>query len=335
MKQIYTLSFALLLAFTSFAQTRPVNIATTWYGDWGTASNWSLNREPQDGDSIIISGGRGIVVDKPYNLKNVYIKVIGNNSYIHLKGKLNLDDASFLEVGMGSRIMAFGANRNSETISIGGVKKFDQNSNSNMYGFGIASKFTGTSPNGFTTDIVQALPVVFTSFYAKVQGNYIVLNWGTAQEKDNSHFEIEKSADGRNWKNIAVVFGNGTTNDAHNYSYTDRSENGTAVYYRIRQVDIDGNAIYSTVKSIRSGEAKSDAHIFAASKNTINVDLNSNSKTNLQVVVVNMSGQVIAKQLYSNASYRVSIQVPQVTTGMYLVQVSDGNGWNESRKIIL
>ncbi|HEY6435586.1 MAG TPA: hypothetical protein VIY47_03280, partial [Ignavibacteriaceae bacterium] len=94
MKQIYILTLALLITVISFA--RPVNTITTWYGDWSVASNWSLNRVPQDGDSIVIYGGRGIVVDKPFNLKNVYIKIIGNNSYIHLKGKLILDDASIL-----------------------------------------------------------------------------------------------------------------------------------------------------------------------------------------------------------------------------------------------
>jgi hypothetical protein len=84
---------------------------------------------------------------------------------------------------MGSRIMAFGANRNSETISIGGVKKFDQNSNSNMYGFGIASKFTGTSPNGFTTDIVQALPVVFTFVYMQSSGKLYCAELGNRTGK--------------------------------------------------------------------------------------------------------------------------------------------------------
>jgi hypothetical protein len=90
-----------------------------------------------------------------------------------------------------------------------------------------------------------------------------VLNWGTAQEKDNSHFEIEKSADGRNWKNMAVVFGNGTTNDAHNYSYTDRSENGNSGLlshppgrYRWKR------HLFNGLNQSVSGEAKSDAHIF-------------------------------------------------------------------------
>lgn len=333
MKQIYTLSIALLIVLSSFA--RPVNKFNSWYSDWGTAANWSLNRIPNDGDSIVIEGGRGVLVDKNYNLKNVYIKVTGNNSYIHLKGKLILDDASILEIGLNARIMAFGANRNAETITIGGVKKFDQNANFNVYGFGIASKFTGASPSGFSSNMAEALPVVFTSFFATKQSNAVVLNWSTAQEKDNSHFEIEKSVDGRTWSSVAVVFGNGTTTQAHNYSYTDKSSNGAIAYYRIRQVDVDGNSVYTSVKTIRSEEVKKEANIYAASKNTINIDLNNAAKKDMQVTVLNMNGQVIARQVYNSASYRVSMQIPSVSNGMYVVVVNDNNGWNETKKIVL
>lgn len=333
MKQIYTLCIALFITVISFA--RPVNKVTTWYGDWGTKSNWSLNRLPQDGDSIVIEGGRGILVDKNYNLKNVYIKLVGNNSYIHLKGKLILDDKSILEIGIGSRIMAFGANRNSETISIGGVNKFDQNANFNVYGFGVASKHTGTSPSGFTSNMAEALPVTFTSFFAVKQSNAIVLTWSTAQEKDNSHFEVEKSTDGRQWKMMAVVFGNGTTSQAQQYSYTDRSDLSSVAYYRIRQVDVDGNSVYTIVKTVRSEEAKKEATIYAASKNTINIDLNSAAKKDMQVTVLNMNGQVMARQVFHAASYRVNMQIPSVANGMYVVVVTDNNGWSESKKIVL
>lgn len=332
MKQIYTLSIALVITLASFA--RPVIKATTWYGNWSTASNWNLNRVPTDGDSIVIEGGRGIIVDKPINLNNVYIKVIGNNSYIHLKGKLNLDDASFVEIGMGARIMAFGANRNAETITIGGVRKFDQNSNSNMYGYGIASKYTGVAPSGFSSNMAEALPVVFTSFVAAKQASAVVLTWATAQEKDNSRFEVEKSTDGRTWNVLAVVFGNGTTTQAQQYTYTDKSAAAAVSYYRIRQVDTDGKSVYTAVKTIRAEEAKKEATIYAASKNTINIDLNNNTKKDLQVTVLNLNGQVIAKQVYNAASYRVSMQIPSVSNGMYVVVVNDNNGWNETKKIV-
>lgn len=331
MKQIYTLLFALFIGLASFA--RPVNKINTWYGNWSSASSWSLGRVPQDGDSIVIYGGRAILVDKNFNLKNVYIKVIDNNSYIHLKGKLILDDASFLEIGVGSRIMAFGANRNAETIQIGGVKKFDQNMNVNFYGFGIASKYTGASPSGFTTDIAMALPVTFLSFVAEKQNNAILLTWSTAQEKNNSHFEVEKSFDGRTWTVAGIVFGNGTTSNVSQYSFTDK-ENASVIYYRIRQVDQDDKAVYTAVKVIRGTEAQPATHIYSPAKNKVIVDLNKEMKSTLTVTVVNLNGQVIAQQSFSKPSYRIDMNVNAASSGMYVVRVSDNNGFAQASKVV-
>ena len=335
MKQVYTLMIALVMvSAASFAQTRPVNRINTWYGDWSNNSSWTLGRVPEDGDSIVVYGGRGILVDRNVNLKNVYIKVIDNNSYIHLKGKLILDENSYVELGLGARIMGFGANRNTETITIGGVRKFDQNSNINTFGFGIASRFTGTAPAGFSTNVAMALPVKFTGFIAKRQGENVLLSWSTAEEQDNGRFEIEKSTDSRNWKSIAVVFGNGTTSATSNYSYTDKNENAVVVYYRIRQVDLNGVAAYSAVKTVKTAGAVNDATIYASSNNTVTVQLDNGTKSNMQVVIVNTNGQVVAKQVFSNASYRVNVSLNNVQSGLYVVQVSDNNGWNETKKLV-
>lgn len=332
MKQIYTLLFALFIGLSAFA--RPVNKINTWYGNWSSSSSWSLGRVPKDGDSIVIYGGRAILVDANVNLKNVYIKVMDNNSYIHLKAKLILDDASFLEIGVGSRIMAFGANRNAETIQIGGVKKYDQNMNVNFYGFGIASKYTGASPNGFTTDMAMALPVTFLSFVAEKQQNGILLSWSTAQEKNNSHFEIEKSLDGRNWTVAGIVFGNGTTNNVSKYNFTDK-ESASLIYYRIRQVDQDDKAVYTAVRVIRGTDAQALTHIYSPAKNKVNVDLNQEVKSSLTVTVVNLNGQVVAQQTFSKPSYRIEMNVNAANNGIYVVRVSDNNGFAQTTKVVL
>ena len=66
-----------------------------------------------------------------------------------------------------------------------------------------------------------------------------------------------------------------------------------------------------------------------------NIDLNSDVKDNVTVQVVNMNGQIIKRQNFNQASYRLVLNMPNVTPGVYAVQVSDGSGWKEVKKIAL
>ncbi len=98
------------------------------------------------------------------------------------------------------------------------------------------------------------LPVVLTSFTAEPLGADALLKWTTASERNNDHFEVEASADGQQFRRIGRVAGHGTTAQAHSYQLTDPAIARYAadpVYYRLRQVDLDGTASYSPVRAVR------------------------------------------------------------------------------------
>lgn len=98
------------------------------------------------------------------------------------------------------------------------------------------------------------LPLQFLSFTAqKCNKNQVCLNWETANEQNVSHFEIEKSYDGRNFSSIGTK---PAFNQAvNNYSFTDNTNGVDAKsYYRIRQVDADGRVAYSNILFISFDE---------------------------------------------------------------------------------
>ncbi|MDO6437762.1 hypothetical protein Q4534_10105 [Cyclobacterium sp. 1_MG-2023] len=104
-----------------------------------------------------------------------------------------------------------------------------------------------------------ALPVVWKSFDVVVTNNNISkLVWETTSEDGNSHFEVERSINGiGNFEKIAAINGSGWTNSISKYTFEDPelSEISGLVYYRIRQIDFDGNQMISDVVSIKaSGE---------------------------------------------------------------------------------
>ncbi len=333
MKQIYffPIAIGILVLFTlkATAQTRPVNTVVSLWGQWSDKNGWSLNRVPKNGDSIVVPAGTGIVLDKNENLDNVFISVRG---VLVVRKKLTLDQLSTISIGAGGILMGFGADRNNETITLGGVVKFDERAPFLIGGPAYANRNTLTSPSGF---VFAALNVKYLGFTATFKNTNVELNWSTEQETNNSHFNIERSFDGRSWSTIGVIMGNGTTNQLHKYSYTDKKFEQAMVHYRLRQVDLDGKYEFSAIKTVRNNETNSAVNIYASSKQQIAVDLNKEVKGQLVVRVLNTNGQLVAQQTFTNASYRVNLSTGNNASGLYIVQVTDGRGWSESKKVVL
>lgn len=80
------------------------------------------------------------------------------------------------------------------------------------------------------------------------------LTWATATEIDNSHFEVERSYDGVSFEIVGAVAGNGTSISGHKYGFDDVTVDCSGiVYYRLRQVDYNGDWEYSQIRTLSCG----------------------------------------------------------------------------------
>ena len=81
------------------------------------------------------------------------------------------------------------------------------------------------------------------------------LEWATASERDNEGFVVERSFDGDSWQDLGFVEGKGDSRDEVRYSFVDEYPARGVNYYRLRQLDYDGTAKLSPVRSVtfRSG----------------------------------------------------------------------------------
>ncbi len=105
-------------------------------------------------------------------------------------------------------------------------------------------------------EIARILPVEFMSFRATYdqQSRQGVLNWATAKEWENSHFEVERSVnDVKNWKKIGEVAGVGYSDKKTEYMYLDKEipAAGGNVFYRLKQINYNGDHSYSVTKAIQ------------------------------------------------------------------------------------
>ncbi|MVN75663.1 T9SS type A sorting domain-containing protein [Hymenobacter sp. HMF4947] len=127
---------------------------------------------------------------------------------------------------------------------------------------------TSNAQNGFgvfaATDLTAPLPVELSEFSAQARGSDGVLDWVTASERNNQGFDVEASLDGTAFQKIGFVAGYGSSTTPHSYRYTDANaaRRGGLLYYRLRQLDTDGTATYSPVRTVHF--AGSEGPAFAA-----------------------------------------------------------------------
>jgi hypothetical protein len=269
------------------------------------------------------------MLDQNIDLGNVVIVVAGTLELNN--GKIKLGTASRVIVQSTGLIKA---DNSDDQIVIGTAFKF-KGTQLTQTGYSYADASTGNAPNGFSIIPASTLPVTFQSFFVNRVGANIQLNWVTSQEINNQYYAIERSTDARSWKQLAIMPGAGSTSLTSRYSYTDKNVTDAVVYYRIRQVDLNGAVHYSAIRTVRNGNEQAVANIYAADKQTITIDFNSDVKDNINVQLVSMNGQIIKRQHFKQASYRLTMNFPNVAPGVYVLQASDGQGWVEVKKITL
>lgn len=163
------------------------------------------------------------------------------------------------------------------------------------------------------------LPVELTKFDVKRNENKVNLIWATATELNNDHFEIQHSVDGKNFKPINQVKGNGTTPVSTSYNFDHLTPSVGINYYRLKQVDIDGKYEYSPIRSILFGKNKiSVSPTFA--KENVTIYVSDEQSTNFGIY--NLAGQQV---LSGKAIGQQRIDVGFLQTGMYFIRTEFGD----------
>ena len=114
-----------------------------------------------------------------------------------------------------------------------------------------------TTCGAAATTASAPLPVQLVDFTAQAQGTAIALAWHTASEVNSDHFELERSLDGVAFSRLASVAAQGAAATPSAYAYRDAAlpAGASQLYYRLRQVDHDGTAVYSPVRSVALARA--------------------------------------------------------------------------------
>ncbi len=94
------------------------------------------------------------------------------------------------------------------------------------------------------------LPVAYTFFHAEYADNIVQVSWSTENEDKNSHFDVQRSSDGRTFSTIGTVDASVGQGESGDYRFMDNNPLPNISYYRLSQVDKDGTTTHSNMISV-------------------------------------------------------------------------------------
>ncbi|WP_196283596.1 T9SS type A sorting domain-containing protein [Hymenobacter jeongseonensis] len=180
---------------------------------------------------------------------------------------------------------------------------------------------------------VTPLPVELTVFTAQAVKNVDAqLTWRTASEKNNDFFDVERSLNGKDFITIGQVQGQGSTSSATAYALTDAGIGPKAaglVYYRLRQVDFDGTATYSPVRTVTFTKALASTPAISVFPNpataATTLDLSQLPAGTYQVSLLDATGRVVLGATL-NAGLAHALELQTLASGTYTVLVRGQHG---------
>ncbi len=181
--------------------------------------------------------------------------------------------------------------------------------------------------------LTATLPVKWLSFTGRNVNNDVQLDWQTAQEINNKCYEIERSTNNQNFIKIGIVNGRTNANTVSKYSYLDNLTNldkttelNDNIYYRLKQVDLDGQYNYSKTISVKAPFLASFGINPNPFKECIFINVNSNTlNQTFSVQLYDISGRLISTNTFINTSKQFNYEIADLNalnSGIYFIKIS-------------
>jgi hypothetical protein len=173
------------------------------------------------------------------------------------------------------------------------------------------------------------LPVTFMGITAKKEGTSTRVQWDVADEIDVQGYEIERSTNGINFTRVGYM----PSTKKPAYHFVDASMTEGTVYYRVKNVDLDGKFKYSSIVKL---SGKSSTIVLKAFPLPARTQLTVQHDKMQQGVLslATADGRNVRNQMVAPGTIQTQVDLNGLTPGLYILRVDDGNGNVESMKVV-
>lgn len=169
------------------------------------------------------------------------------------------------------------------------------------------------------------LPIELSGFQAEKVNQDVEISWTTQSEINLDYFELERSTDGRVFYPIYQTEGRGTEDGPQTYRYLDRSPAAPTVYYRLRNVDLDGSSGLSKMVVVSTNETgiRNIYQVPGNKKLIIEYYPNTPSQNGI-LTLFDTSGRVLRQFELQTKANTQEIDLSQLNIGAYFIRINLG-----------
>ena len=192
----------------------------------------------------------------------------------------------------------------------------------NTTGVTFTGSFTGFS-RYFLIDQFVVLPIKIETFTGSLVEHNIILNWRTSSEFNNKEFDVQWCMDGINFTTIGIVASKGNSSIDVDYTYTHNHPANGVNYYRLKQQDKDGHIAYSAIVAIRVTDSPvTEPFLYPnPAKKSITINLGT-LVPQMDLELYNADMHLLRKQNLSGAGQTTKIDISQLPSGVYFIQIN-------------
>jgi hypothetical protein len=190
-----------------------------------------------------------------------------------------------------------------------------------------------------STEVANPLPISLAWFKGEIVGSEAYLYWRTESELNNNYFEIQRSGNGNEFEAIGTVQGQGNSIKASDYIFEDKSLHLGKNYYRLKQVDFDGQSVFSeTIVLEYTGLLELDLFVFPnpTTSDNINFKLSGTKNGETQIRLFDLNGKIIYKAVFQSEELNkeLLINAGDLKQGLYIIEAIQGKGRITQRVIV-
>jgi hypothetical protein len=173
----------------------------------------------------------------------------------------------------------------------------------------------------------QTLPISLSYFTAKASLQAVDLTWSTTSEQKNDRFEVFRSGDGKNFSKIGEVKGAGTSIETLNYYFKDKYALPGTSYYKLTQVDLNGERNSSETIGIKSNVKASYFSVATGNDiDAVKVSIFSANEGRGSLSIYDLNGKKIISQAVNLNKGYSNYNLPfSAASGLYIASLTTGN----------
>jgi Beta-propeller repeat len=177
------------------------------------------------------------------------------------------------------------------------------------------------------------LPVALLNFEAKIADDIVNLYWQTTFELNNDYFSVERCSDGYDFTEIGQLSGCGSSNQNRKYKLTDYHPDMGINYYRLKQVDFNGEMCYSPIVIVDmknvTGNVLEISNVFPNPfNNSFIVNYFIPDCGSIEILLVSQTGELFYHKIFNVNIKEQSTTISgfnEIPSGVYLLIIKMGS----------